>query len=243
MKESASKGIEEAPAAPAPGAANDSGENALKRDAPAAASVAFADKRRRVVLRYNSEETPNEQDQDQSMATHKKLIKRCEDAITAGRFVEGHGSLQFWAGQVLDSIRSAALAPEAAGPDHTLQLLKETFGHFIVKALMDAPCFEACEQLAIQFFKQIERRMLKVQCSVRRPHHAAWQPLGGPWPRPSNIGSPRCNGGIPEVPELGDVWTADMDKRGPMNWEASIKETTSTTVPVSHKTKRTNATR
>ena len=81
------------------------------------------------------------------MVTHKKLIKRCEDAITAGRLVDGHGSLQFWAGQVLDSLRSAALAPEAAGQDHTLQLLKETFGHFIVKALMDAPCFEACEQM------------------------------------------------------------------------------------------------
>ena len=80
------------------------------------------------------------------MSTHANLIKRCAKAVLAGSFANAHNSLHIWAGQVRDSLQTSALAPDATGP--TTQLLKETFGHFLVKALLAAPCFDSLSVMA-----------------------------------------------------------------------------------------------
>ena len=156
----ATEDASEAAPAPAPALAASSAEDAPAH-APAPAeppavlvrppppALTSAEKRRRVLRQYDSSE--RDDDEEQALNTHATLIQKCEKAVKDENFAGTHNSLQFWAGQVLQSIKSPDHMQQdrpQAPEDAMVQLLKETFGCFMVKALLDARCFDSLSALA-----------------------------------------------------------------------------------------------
>ena len=117
---------------------------------PPSPPVSAKEKRRRILKQYDSSE--REEDEEQMISTHGHLIKNCEKAIEDGNFSGKCKSLHFWATQVLHSIEPAAPAPEARPgmqkDDAMMQLLKDTFGCFLVKSILGAKCFDSLPALA-----------------------------------------------------------------------------------------------